>query len=322
MIRRCGIAVTPLALLINVATADVVVELHSRVELERNVMRIRDLATLRGNKQEIGALGIINLPIKGKVGDTVQYRRSDIEKYILQQRSNLRERIRFSGAERVAVLRKGKSLSAEVYTKAAKLVLDQKLARVDEAITTQLAGSYRDLVIPYGVLRLEPRTETSNVRQDMKVWMKIEVDGQVYTSIPIAFKVNWPQLAYVLTRSGSAKSSFTEDMVTKAEVNGAAITGELATTWDQLQSKRLRHEVAAGAALRLEDIEEMPLIAAGEEVDVATQVGGVMVRTKAIAENDGYMGQIIKTRVAKTKEKLAVEVTGKGRAIVSSYKIY
>ena len=262
------------------------------------------------------------LPLKGRVGDSIQYKKTDIEKYILKSGHGLKGGIKFLGSDRVVLVRKGMLLEPETYIAVAKAAIDQQLLQQASAITTELEGDYPQLKIPVGDLTIQAAADTSGIRKEMKVWVAVEVDGQSYTSVPVTFKVKWPRSAYVLNRLVNAKSSLTEDMLTRTEVNAAGISGELVAGFDQVKGQRLRHTLEADAVLRMDDVEQRPLIVSGNEVDVMARVGGIVVQTKAVAENDGFMGQTIKARVTNTREKLLVEVIGEGRAIVSASQIH
>jgi flagella basal body P-ring formation protein FlgA len=308
--------------LLNVALADVLVELHPHVELDHNHLQLRDIATLHGDKHSIDILGTVVLPMRGKVGEAVQYRQNAIAKYVAQKYPRLAREEQFSGAESVTVIRSGEPLAFTRYTRAAKLALDTKLQKAGERITTELYGEYRDVMIPKGTLTLRTQVDTSNIRLNMKAWVQVVVDGQLYTSIPVAFKVKWLQQALALKQLTEAKTLLTEDMLTSIETNRAETAGTLVTDLSELRGKRLRHEMEAGAVLRLEDLEEKPLVISGSEVTVFAQVGSVVVQTKAIAERDGFRGQLINAHTSNTQEKLIVEVIGEGRTIVGSNKIH
>lgn len=306
----------------SVAAADVSVVLQSHADLERNELRLSDLAIFRGNRRDIEVLGSMMLPVKGKVGETVQYRRNDVAKCIAFKHPELMRGIQFDGAEQVLLTRRGEPLPVMAYTRAAKSELDEKLTQFSGTIKTELDGNYREVMIPRGRLELRTQAQINSVRSNIKVWVDIYVDGQHYTSIPVAFKVYWPQQALALTSPTKAKSSITEGMLSRVAINAAEIAGVLVTSPQQLQAKRLRHEMEAGAVVRLEDLEEMPLIASGDDIDVIAQVGGIVVQTKAVAERDGFMGQLIKTRLSKSQENLLVKVIGEGRAIVSTNQLH
>jgi len=133
--------------------------------------------------------------------------------------------------------------------------------------------------------------------------------------VPVAFDVRWLQEALVARSPMAARTSLSEDQFIVEEVDAAAARGEPVTV-EQLQSKRLRHELPAGAVLGKEDIEVIPDVTAGERLDVYSGVGSVVVRTVAVAQRDGFRGDRINVRLEQAQQSLRVEVIGKNRAKV------
>lgn len=189
------------------------------------------------------------------------------------------------------------------------------LADREGTINVTLASGHCNVAVPAGTVKLTSRSIPNRVRPRMVVWVDVTVDGHVRRSVPVAFDVRWWQEALVARSPMAARTSLSEDQFVVEKVDAAAARGEPVSV-EQLQSKRLRHELPAGAVLGVEDIEATPDVAAGERLDVYSGVGSVVVRTVAVAQRDGFRGDRINVRLEQARQSLRVEVIGKNRAKV------
>lgn len=189
------------------------------------------------------------------------------------------------------------------------------LADREGTISATLASGNCDVAVPTGTVQLSSRSIPKRVRPRMVVWVDVTVDGRLRRSVPVAFDVRWLQEALVARSAMAARTSLNEDQFVVEKVDAAAARGEPITV-EQLQSKRLRHELPAGAVLGGDDIEAIPDVTAGERVDVYSSVGSVVVRTVAVAQRDGFRGDRINVRLEQAQQSLRVEVIGKDRAKV------
>ena len=182
-------------------------------------------------------------------------------------------------------------------------------------ISATLVSGHCAVAVPAGTVQLTSRSIPNRVRSRMVVWVDVTVDGRLRRSMPVAFDVRWLQEALVARAPMAARTSLSEDQFVVEEVDAAAARGE-PVTLGQLQSKRLRHELPAGAVLGKEDIEAIPDVTSGERLDVYSGVGSVVVRTVAVAQRDGFRGDRINVRLEQAQQSLRVEVIGKNRAKV------
>jgi flagella basal body P-ring formation protein FlgA len=296
----------------------VVVELYPQAEQRGSMLRLDAVASVFGDAREQQLLVKIELPPRGRVGDTVIYTQEEIAARLAPLRAQLKEEIHVVGADRVRVDRLGQVMASADYIEAARTKLLTYLDGRDGRISVRASGDYRPLSIPIGTSQIVARIEQGPVRARMKVWLDIAVDGHYYASIPVVFAVSWLRSALILNRAHKGKSALAADALSAGEVDAALVGGELVKDAQQLRDKRLRHDMDAGAALRLADIEDKPPVEAGSKVDVFAHVGRIVVQTKAVAQRDGFVGQRIGARLPKTQELLMVEVIGEDRAIVSN----
>lgn len=310
------------ALLFSVGAQGAVIELQPRAVQRGAILRLMEVAVVSGLQSERQALQSLELPSRGRVGDSVVYTRDELVRLIALERPDRVAQLRLTGADRVVVSRLGRELQVSEYLDYAQGRLLARLASDDGRLAVAPAGEYRSLQIPMGPTRLEARIESDRVRSRMRVWVDVVVDGRLYTAVPVSFDVHCWRRGLVLRNPMRARSALTPEAAEYAEVDVAAVGSNVLQDTRQLSGKRLKRDLERGAALRAADIEDRPPVEAGASIEVTTKVGSVVVQTRAVAERDGFPGQRIGVRTVRDKEYLIVEVIGEDRAMVSSNAAY
>ena len=118
------------------------------------------------------------LPTKGKVGDTVTYTRSELERLVNTTHPELAAQLRWSGAERILIQRRGVTIAPQQYIDWAQDQLVAHWAANDGHFILQPINDYRALAIPSGRYSVTARFEGNAVRRTTKVWLDISVDQQ------------------------------------------------------------------------------------------------------------------------------------------------
>lgn len=299
------------------ASAAILVELRDKAEQNTIALPLAAVINVSGAKESEGALFRVALPAKGRVGDTVTYTRSEITQFIGATHPEWSKLLRWSGADRVLVQRRGITLPADEYIGWARERLQERWSTKNGRFELKPISEYRPIMIPVGACSVVARFDGDAVRRTTKVWLDIAVDSQHYTTVVVAFDVRWLHPALVLKQRGSARQKLSAAMVTSTEANISLTNGAVVEDMQQLIGKRLRHDVEAGVPLAAGDVEVKPTIESGDAVQVYAKVGRVMVQSRAIAQRDGNTGQKIDVKNTKTNEQLTVEVIGENRAIVS-----
>gem|GEM_PF-1888771 len=300
------------------ANAALIVDIKPSAVQQRAQVSVADISELRGDAREVEQARNILLPARGRVGDIVVYTRNDILKAALQQAPRLAAQYQMIGANRISVKREGHALSAAEYVSYAKQGLAACLANVAGDIEIRPKGEYGDLLIPLGISQLRSRCGGTELRTAMQITLDIVVDDVVYRSIPVVFEVAVYRPVMRLNRTVEMHSEVTGGMVDLRAANIAGLTSVALNQPEQYMGQWTRRRVEAGAVLQLNDLEKKPDVIAGDLLNVAASVGGVTVQTKAIAERSGFIGQRISAHLARSDERLMVEIFNKGLAIVTS----
>lgn len=299
------------------AAAELELQLKANVEQTTMTLSVRDVVESAGDDVAGPALLAAALPEKGRVGETVAYTRADVER-VLAARATAPLTVRWRGAPRVLVIRRGDMLEPATYVAWARERLFAHLASDGERIELQPAGTYRAVAIPAGERAIEARFAATDIGRSARVWLDVAVDGRFYTTLAVAFDVRRFARALALKQDGAKHQALAPEQV--AEITGAvsSANGRAVTDPRRLEGQRLRHPVAAGVPLGEADIEPRPAVTTGADVQVFASVGRVVVQTRASAERDGRIGERIRVLVPNNNERLAVEVIGENRAMVTA----
>ncbi len=111
-------------------------------------------------------------------------------------------------------------------------------------------------------------------------------------------------------------TELTAAQVTLAEQPLTGLHGAPVTELSQLAGRRVKRLLAAGAVITRDALEEMPLIANGEEVSVTVLRGGVTLTTRARAREDGCRGESIRLSNLDSGKLLTAEVVAPGTVII------
>lgn len=296
----------------------VAIELLEKAAQRAGAPTLGDVAKITGSDAQLRNM---QLPVRGKVGDTVVYTRAELGELVATMRGNRGGEVRWSGAERVLVERRGVAVPAAEYIAWAEALLREHWAARGGKLELKAVNEYRPLTLPEGGRSIAARFAGDDVRRTARVWLDIAVDGHYYTTATVTFDVGWWKPALVLKQRGEALQRLRPDMVDTADADISLTNGAVVQDSQSLHGKRLKRETAAGVALAESDIEDIPAVEAGATIKVFTTVGRIAVQTLAVALRDGAVGQHIAVKKPRSNEQLMVEVTGENRAVVSERQI-
>ena len=206
-------------------------------------------------------------------------------------------------------------VAAESYIAAARAALANS---ADEGLEIESSGAYRDVLVPVGALEMRPRVPRGVPRPRSVVWVDMMVDGRLRASLPVGFTLHRWERVLVAKERLPAKAVLDAEQFEHRTVDVAAVNGGAVREAGMLAGKRLRREIAAGAAISTSDLQDIPAVLSGEKIAVYARIGRVVVRTAAVAEHDAFAGDVIDARLPGTGESVHVRVSGNNTAWVSS----
>lgn len=282
--------------------------LKAKVNVEDMVVRLKDIASISGdNKAVIAALGktiIASSPLPGSVKEINRY---SISKYVARRYKP----IIFSGADRVAVTIKHTTYLAKYYLSFAKDKAVQKLGDNYRDIELTPIGIYRDLEVPVGDLRLSlesVRGMISNSR--MEVTLRVFLDNEFYTQLPIWFKVEGKIRVYVSNKGIHKYQNITPDMVSTKLVSVSSLKGKPIACENVLGQYISTESINPGKVLTMNNTEHNKLIVRGQDVQVTSKAGAITISVVATALEAGRKGDFIKLRNKSSNKVFVGEITG------------
>jgi flagella basal body P-ring formation protein FlgA len=148
------------------------------------------------------------------------------------------------------------------------------------------------------------------------VWVSVRRGGRSIASVPVWFAVRAMSRVLVMHRTHGAHELVDRSEVAPEERDVAGLVDRPVDLEADLSRLRTRHAVAAGRVLLQRDLEELPQIFAGEEVNVGVTLHSIAIETRAVALREARLGESVVLRNPDSAETYRARVTGPGRAEV------
>ncbi|MEE8058574.1 MAG: flagellar basal body P-ring formation chaperone FlgA [Pseudomonadales bacterium] len=198
------------------------------------------------------------------------------------------------------------------------------IASVEVAVNR--VGEPDVLILPQGDISYHPRlSAATQLRKRMSVWVDVQVDSEVFQTVPVWFAVSVTAAVWIATQSLAQQALIQPDawVVDRRDIAGLSgdpVIAESVTTETVAdrppKDQRLRHRVARGDILMSNNMEALPLVHEGELITVAARHGTVALAVKALALSDGEIGERIPVASLSSGQSYRAVIVGKSRALV------
>jgi flagella basal body P-ring formation protein FlgA len=159
-----------------------------------------------------------------------------------------------------------------------------------------------------------PGGDLLRTRECVRVRLKSS-DG-TWRTVPVWFSVRALRPALVAQRRlGAHDAPSAVDFVPQV-VDVAALPGIPARPDVELKNLRMRRDVWSGHVLLERDLESVPEIERGQQVEVTVRVGTVAIETSALALSEARMGDLVSLRNPTSNERYFAHVVGRGEAVL------
>ncbi|MBM3987713.1 MAG: flagellar basal body P-ring formation protein FlgA [Planctomycetes bacterium] len=183
------------------------------------------------------------------------------------------------------------------------------------ALNTNLA----DLEVPAGNGPVELRAlagDTALRAGPINVAVRVSVDGQLYRTVWINWRLSVWEDANVLRRDVAAGETITLDMLERKRVLGGGAAGEVTLAAGLAMGSTARRSLAAGHVLRESDVLRSVIVKRGDTLFLEVRRGNVHARMPAVAEQDAHPGERIKVTLTDSKRTLAATVVSRDLALI------
>lgn len=172
-------------------------------------------------------------------------------------------------------------------------LLHPELSRVEVAAV----GHPRAIGPALAAARVTPRLARGDVlTKRMCVWLDFGVDGRTVKSIPVWFSVAAYRQVLVARRALRPNELAGAVDFILSEMDVTAIGKPALSSVAEVTAKLARHYIPANTPVSAEDFMAPPPVMRHQEVNVQIMSGPIVIETKGVSQEDGWIGQVIKVR--------------------------
>lgn len=196
---------------------------------------------------------------------------------------------------------------------AARESLQQQLGDDAGKAQVSVVGTPEDIQVMPGQVTLQARRSVGRwPRSRVSVPVDVYVDGKVVRSATVWFSLSVTR--QVLSYTGDASIGALPGSLKfgQQEADIAALPATPIADAHELDGKRLRHNVIAGAPVLPEDFEKIPDVDRRGRVDVVASFGTIRMQTKGTSASTGNIGDLVSVLVDGAEAPVRARVTDKG----------
>lgn len=298
--------------------APLVVTLHERAQVTDAHIQLRDIAAVRGGdetrRQRMAMLRVGPAP---RLGGARVWQQDEIKNSLRRQVSA--KAFVIEGAS-VKVERSMALYAGAQFVEAAREHLRAHLQRVRPDLTKIEIESVSEpdtLRGPAGEARVTPKViQGDGLGKRVCVWIDLEINGAPYRSVPVWLSVAAYRQVVVARRAFGSREPLSAGDFALEERDVAGVRGAPLGDMNGLMGARARRPLGANDVVLATDVEPKPPVLTEQEVDVRLVAGRVAIDTRAIAEEEGLLGEVIRVRNPASAATYTARVVGEGKALV------
>jgi len=245
--------------------------------------------------------------------------RRQIAELVERSHPQLRETLRWQGADTVSVRGRGQEIEARTLIDLAARTLVDALAKSYTGIDVQPVGELANVRVPGGSLNMAARLpEKPTPSRRMCVWVDVQVNGKDYRSLPVWFSVKATRevlVARVPLRAGEMlrAGDFVTAPVDVTELGSAPVLAA-----DQVERQRLRRPLEAGQTLLAAQLEPRPAVVRNQTVEVKLVLGSIQIETAGIALADARLGEAVRIKNPANNQSFGATVIADGKVLIQA----
>jgi len=148
------------------------------------------------------------------------------------------------------------------------------------------------------------------------VRVRVKSSDGAWRTVPVWFSVKALRSVLVAQRRLGAHDTpsavdFVPQVLDVAPMPGIPVRPDV-----ELKNLRMRRDVWSGHVLLERDLESVPEIQRGEQVEVTVRVGAVAIETNAFALSEARTGDVVSLRNPTSNERYVAHVVGRGEAVL------
>ncbi|MBL0731452.1 MAG: flagellar basal body P-ring formation protein FlgA [Desulfosarcina sp.] len=287
----------------------VTIEVRQKAEVEKEHVRLGDIANISGGDQKfvrrLGNLIIGKAPLPGKT-------RSLNERYIrlrLKRADIDIGRIRLLVPEKAIVARSYITISKKKIAGIVSEYIMKKSAGMGDGTTVKNIIVHKDLVVPKGKIAYRIiNGKEAGFSGRMAVYVDFTVDGYFHKKIRALVDIE--RLANVVVTSrplGRHKIITMEDVLIK-RVDISKLSVNIINDPEKVIGRRTRRSIDPATVLRTDLVELPPIVKRGDVVTIIAEAGGLRVTALGKIKKKGHRGERLKVMNLDSKKEIYARV--------------
>ncbi|MFB9240284.1 flagellar basal body P-ring formation protein FlgA [Massilia antarctica] len=296
------------------AAAPVQLVLRADATVRGEQIVLADLLTVSADDAAVkAALDALRVGPAPRVGAVEQYGRPELERLMHARALPPGAELAWSGARAVKVRAAERLLTSEALQRAASEALQQHLGAAWAGAELRLAGPVADVTLPLGEPVLSTRiVDPAHARARQAVYVDVTVAGKLVRSVLVPFALKLSRVAYVARRDLAAGTVLSANDVEQQREDVSEVVDSMLPVPQLTPSARTVKAVARGQILLRSHLAQQGLVYRGDTVKLVLAEGGVSIETRAVAQQDGGMGQLVRVKPESSMEAISARVVGAG----------
>jgi flagella basal body P-ring formation protein FlgA len=291
------------------------IELLPQVQVGTGTVALGQVTRLHANDLALmRALADLSIGRAPPAGETVRLERKALELWVQKRVHVLQRHIVWDGPDQSRITASTRRISGEEIAAVAGSAIRDWLEAQSDRHEIRIQRMPRDLDVPEGALRLQPRSLAgSQLRKRMVVWVDVWAADRFVRTVPVAFGVTaWAEAEAASARI-DAGAPLAAGSVRRHEVDLAAHSGARAIDPPMEGGRRARHTVREGEVLRPSDTERSPEVVRGQWAALRAQAGAVLLESRVEVLQDGRTGDKVRVRQPGATAAMVARVMGPGQ---------
>ena len=277
---------------------DVQLDLHADAVATGKTIMLGDLLNVETQnaalRARIETLALAPVP---RPGAMEKYSRADLEQFVRSHLLPYTGNLAWVGANFVKVHAAAQLLQTGDMAEAVKQEVAQALGARFPHVGIELAAPVPALDLPPGKVSWQVRpVDADRLLARLPVWVDISVDGHYSRTAVLSYALKLGQVVRVARRDLPAGSVIAEADFEAKQQDVTEVLQEVLPGNEFEAGARTKKSIRKGQMLLRDQLSPQGMVLRGDSVKLLLSDGGLQIETRAIAEQDGVIGQRVKIR--------------------------
>lgn len=277
---------------------DVQLDLHADAVATGKTVLLGDLLSIQTQNSALqtrmGALAVAPVP---RPGAMEKYTRGELEQFVRSHLLPYTGKLSWVGANSVKVHAAAQMLQTGDMVDAVKQEVMQTLGARFSHVGMELAAPVPALDLSPGKVSWQVRAvDADHLLSRLPVWVDISVDGRYSRTAVLSYALKLGQIVRVARRDLPAGSVIAESDFDSKQEDVTEVVQEVLQANEFEAGARTKKSIRKGQILMRDQLSPQGMVLRGDSVKLLLSDGGLQIETRAIAEQDGVIGQRVKIR--------------------------